>query len=57
VSLVVGEALAEYADAYSPKGATWSKPSVDAPKDYDSTHAEELPPHSQVKYPKSTMCF
>ena len=48
LNIVIGEALSEYADAYSPKGATWSHPSVDVPQDYESTYAEELPPHSQV---------
>lgn len=48
--LVVGEALAFYADAYSPDGVTWTYPMQDKPETFESSYANELPPHSQVRF-------
>ena len=48
LALVVGEALAEYADAYSPEGCQWSYPKIDKPVTFDQEYANDLPPHDQV---------
>lgn len=50
ISLVAGEALAAYADAYSPEGSEWSVPTVDESEEFDDNYAKELPPHRQVIY-------
>ena len=47
VALVAGEALADYADAYSPNTA-WSSSATDWPGLYSDEYANELPPHQQV---------
>lgn len=46
--LVVGEALALYADAYSPDGAQWTCPTKKRPENFELSYANELPPHNQV---------
>ena len=48
ISLVAGEALAAFADAYSPEGSEWSVPTVDEPEEFDDNYAKELPPHKHV---------
>jgi proteasome component ECM29 len=48
VALVAGEALAAYADAYSPNSAVWSSLATDWPDLYSDEYAYELPPHQQV---------
>ena len=48
ISLVVGEALVQYADAYSPEGAEWSSPSTTEPDEFDESFAANLPPHRHV---------
>jgi len=51
ISLVTGEALAHYADAYSPEGAVWSRPMMEErPETYIDSYATELPPHQHVIY-------
>jgi len=50
LALVVGEALSDYADAYSPEGCVWTYPAIDEPSEYDQTYADDLPPHAQVLY-------
>ena len=50
ISLVVGEALACYADAYCPEGATWTTPNSDKPEMFDEMYSAELPPHKHVIY-------
>jgi len=50
ISLVVGEAISFYADAYGPKDAVWSMPQGIRPEIFDETYANALPPHSQVVY-------
>jgi hypothetical protein len=49
VALVAGEALADYADAYSPNSAVWSSSATDWPDLYSEEYANALPPHQQVK--------
>ena len=46
--LLVGEALASYADAYSPEGCTWTYPETELPSTFDQSYANDLPPHAQV---------
>lgn len=48
ISIVVGEALAQYADAYSPDGSVWSSLAEEEPDDFDESFAEGLPPHKHV---------
>ena len=48
IALVAGEALASYADAYSPNNAVWSSAATDWPNSYSDEYANELPPHQQV---------
>jgi len=51
ISIVVGEALADYADAYSPDNVVWSSPdSAEWPTEYDDSYANQLPPHEHVLY-------
>jgi proteasome component ECM29 len=50
VALITGEALATYADAYSPKDVVWSSESADWPATLDEEFANELPPHQQVLF-------
>jgi len=50
IGLVAGEALASYADAFSPENATWSSSGQDWPLDYSQDFANELPPHEHVLY-------
>jgi len=49
ISLVAGEALTIYADAYSPEGAEWSTPDMEEPEDFDEDYAKDLPPHKHVR--------
>ena len=49
VALVTGEALAAYADAFSPRNAVWSTSVTEWPEMYDEALARELPPHQQVR--------
>jgi proteasome component ECM29 len=48
IALITGEALACYADAYSPKDVIWSSQSSNWPDDLNEDFAKELPPHQQV---------
>ena len=48
IALFTGEALACYADAYSPKDVVWSSHSSIWPDDLNEDFAKELPPHQQV---------
>jgi len=48
ISLIAGEALAKFADAYSPVGAVWTSPLIEPSSAYDEIYARELPPHSHV---------
>ena len=50
ISLVAGEALATYADAYSPEGAEWTIPDKKEPEEFDDDYAKDLPPHKHVSY-------
>eukprot|EP00551_Chaetoceros_affinis_P007513 CAMPEP_0203684740 /NCGR_PEP_ID=MMETSP0090-20130426/48190_1 /ASSEMBLY_ACC=CAM_ASM_001088 /TAXON_ID=426623 /ORGANISM="Chaetoceros affinis, Strain CCMP159" /LENGTH=1703 /DNA_ID=CAMNT_0050553919 /DNA_START=614 /DNA_END=5725 /DNA_ORIENTATION=+ len=50
IGLIIGESLALYADSYSPMGATWSQPTQPRPANFESSYANELPPHAQVIY-------
>ena len=50
VALLAGEALAAYADAYSPDNAVWSTRSEDWPSDFSEDFLNNLPPHEQVLY-------
>jgi len=51
ISIVVGEALASYADAYSPENAVWSYPdSREWPSDFEESYANQLPPHEHVLF-------
>ena len=50
VALLAGEALAAYADAYSPKNAVWSTHSEAWPIDFNDEYLHNLPPHEQVLY-------
>jgi proteasome component ECM29 len=50
IALITGEALACYADAYSPKDVVWSSQSSNWPDDLNEDFAKELPPHQQVSF-------
>jgi hypothetical protein len=52
ISIVIGEALANYADAYSPENVQWSFPqkSQDWPTEFDEMFAVQCPPHEHVMY-------
>jgi proteasome component ECM29 len=50
IALVAGEALASYADAFSPKDAVWSSQTEQWPDNLNEEFAKELPPHEQVSY-------
>ena len=50
ISLVAGEALAAYADAYSPEGAKWTIPDKEEPEEFDDDYAKDLPPHKHVSF-------
>lgn len=50
VALLAGEALAAYADAYSPENAVWSVQSEPWPIDFSEEYLRELPPHEQILY-------
>ena len=50
LALVVGEALSDFADAYSPDGCVWTYPDTEEPSEYDQTYADDLPPHAQVSF-------
>jgi hypothetical protein len=50
VALLAGEALAAYADAYSPKNAVWSTHSDAWPLEFNDEYLHNLPPHEQVLY-------
>ena len=47
LSILIGEALSEYSNAYGPD-AVWTISSNPWPDPYDECHAADLPPHSQV---------
>ena len=47
LSILIGEALSEYSNAYGPD-AIWTISSKPWPDPYDECHAADLPPHSQV---------
>ena len=49
LALVVGEALAMYADAYSPEGCEWTYPKEEFPADFEQSYANDLPPHAHVR--------
>jgi hypothetical protein len=49
LALTVGEALAHYADAYSPRNVVWSSEVSSWPEIYDEALAQSLPPHQQVR--------
>jgi proteasome component ECM29 len=49
IALVAGEALAFYADAFSPEDVVWSSQSDVWPKEMDEDFAKGLPPHQQVR--------
>jgi len=50
IILTVGEALALYADAYSPNGAQWTMPLQPRPTLFETAYANDLPPHVQIIY-------
>ena len=50
IALVAGEALATYADAYSPDNAVWSSSTDVWPEKYSESLYSQLPPHQQVLY-------
>jgi hypothetical protein len=51
ISIVVGEALGEYADAYSPQYVVWSYPDqLEWPSDFSEEYAKELPPHDHTVF-------
>ena len=51
VGLIVGEALALYADSYAPDSTTWSSNVSEWPTGaYDSECMENMPPHEQALY-------
>lgn len=50
IGLLAGEALAAYADAFSPENAVWSIQSEPWPNDFSETYFGNLPPHEQVLY-------
>ena len=50
IALWAGEALAQYADAYSPKDVEWSTEQDIWPTDYNEEFSKRLPPHQQVIY-------
>lgn len=50
VSLAAGDALAEYADSYSPTGATWTSAKESWSDGYDEETARQLPPYQHVIY-------
>jgi hypothetical protein len=49
ISIVVGEALSHFADAYSPPDSSWSKAGTWA-EEYDASLAHSLPPHEHTLY-------
>jgi proteasome component ECM29 len=50
IGLVAGEALACYADAYSPKNVVWGAANLLWPDDFSESFASQLPPHQHVIY-------
>ena len=52
VALKAGEALALYADAFSPKDVVWSSESKVWPSSMDEEFASALPPHQEVRRPQ-----
>lgn len=48
LSIFIGEALGEFADAYSPVGSSWTLPKDSPPDEYSEKYANGLPPHEQV---------
>uniref|UniRef100_A0A7S4MII8 Non-specific serine/threonine protein kinase n=1 Tax=Odontella aurita TaxID=265563 RepID=A0A7S4MII8_9STRA len=50
ISITVGEAIAVYADAYSPEGAVWTLPKEPRPSSFDDQYAKLLPPHGHIIY-------
>jgi proteasome component ECM29 len=50
LALVVGEALADYADGYSPENVVWTNSGKIWPYEFDEHFAKGLPPHEQVLY-------
>lgn len=51
INIAVGEALADYSDAYSPENVKWSQCKLnDWPVEFDASYANQLPPHEHVLY-------
>jgi hypothetical protein len=50
LAIVVGEALADYADGYSPESVVWTNSGNLWPDEFDESFAKGLPPHEQVLY-------
>jgi proteasome component ECM29 len=50
IGLIAGEALASYADAYSPKNVVWGAANLEWPEDFSESFASQLPPHQHVIY-------
>jgi proteasome component ECM29 len=50
IALVTGEALADYADSFSPDNAVWSHSDSVWPTEFTETFANKLPPHEHVLY-------
>jgi len=50
VGLVVGEALASYADAYNPETVVWGASTLEWPEELSESFASHLPPHEHVLY-------
>jgi hypothetical protein len=48
IALITGEALAVYADAFSPTAVVWSSQEDEWPAEMDDEFAKALPPHQQV---------
>jgi proteasome component ECM29 len=51
ISIAVGEALGEYADAYSPMNVVWTCPDpFEWPVDFSEEYAKQLPPHDHTVF-------
>jgi len=50
IALAAGEAIAKYADAYSPQNVTWSNLVQEKPDQFDEELLLKMPPHEQVIY-------
>ena len=49
ISILVGEALSQFADGYSPRNAVWSNPG-EWPEAFSEDFAGQLPPHENVLF-------